>query len=155
MPEVNKDQLNDYVGKEIGVSDWLEISQERVNGFAEVTGDHQFIHVDPERAAKTPFGGPIAHGFLTLSLLPYFAGQGHSLRPANVAMGINYGLDKVRFLTPVKVGASIRARYKFTGFEEKKPGQILLKHEVTIEIDGEQKPAMIAESLAMVILNPS
>lgn len=153
MPLVKREELDSFVGKEAGVSDWLEITQERVNQFADATGDHQFIHVDPEKAAKTPFGGPIAHGFLTLSLLPYFAGQGHTVRPENVVMGINYGLDKVRFLTPVKVGAKLRGRYTFTGYEEKGPGRILLKHTVVMEIEGEDKPAMIADSLAMVVLS--
>lgn len=153
MPIVAKEELNDYVGKEIGVSDWITITQERVNQFADVTEDHQFIHVDPERAKQTQFGGPIAHGFLTLSLLPHFGEQGCGLGLENVAVRINYGLNKVRFLTPVKVGSAIRARYKFLGGEEKKPGQWLLTHEVTIEIQGEEKPAMIAETLGMAVLN--
>lgn len=153
MPVVAKEKLQDYIGKETGVSDWLTITQERVNQFADVTEDHQFIHVDPERAKETQFGGPIAHGFLTLSLLPHFGEQGCGLGVENVGVRINYGLNKVRFLTPVKVGASIRARYKFLGFEEKRPGQILMSHEVTIEIDGEEKPAMIAESLGMAVIN--
>lgn len=151
MPIVKKEELNDYVGKEIGVSDWLQITQERVNQFADVTNDHQFIHVDPERAKETQFGGPIAHGFLTLSLLPYFGEQGSGLGVDNVAVRINYGLNKVRFLNPVRVGSRIRARYKFLGFEEKRPGNLLMRHEVTIEIEGEEKPAMIAESLGMVV----
>ena len=151
MPIVKKEQLNDYVGKEIGVSDWLQITQERVNQFADVTNDHQFIHVDPERAKETQFGGPIAHGFLTLSLLPYFGEQGCGLGVDNVAVRINYGLNKVRFLHPVHVGSRIRARYKFLGFEEKRPGNLLMSHEVTIEIEGQDKPAMIAESLGMVV----
>ncbi|MGI1677116.1 MAG: MaoC family dehydratase [Cellvibrionaceae bacterium] len=153
MPVVAKEKLQDYVGKEIGVSDWLTITQERVNKFADVTEDHQFIHVDPERAKETQFGGPIAHGFLTLSLLPHFGEQGCGLGVENVGVRINYGLNKVRFLAPVKVGSSIRARYKFLGYEEKRPGQILMSHEVTIEIQGEEKPAMIAESLGMAVIN--
>lgn len=153
MPVVAKEQLNDYIGKEVGVTDWLEITQERVNKFADVTEDHQFIHVDPERAKKTQFGGPVAHGFLTLSLLSYFGGQGAAMGLENVAVRINYGLNKLRFLAPVPVGSKIRARYKFLGFEEKRPGQILLSHEVTIEIQGAEKPAMIAEALGMSVLN--
>ncbi|MEX1034207.1 MAG: MaoC family dehydratase [Cellvibrionaceae bacterium] len=152
MPSVPKEQLKDYVGKETGVTNWLEITQERVNKFADVTDDHQFIHVDPERAKETQFGGPIAHGFLTLSLLPHFGEQGVAMGVENVAVRINYGLNKVRFLSPVRVGSKIRARYKFLGFEEKRPGQFLLSHEVTVEIQGVEKPAMIAESLGMAVL---
>lgn len=153
MPVVSKEKLNDYVGKETGVTDWLEITQERVNQFADVTEDHQFIHVDPERAKQTQFGGPIAHGFLTLSLLPHFGEEGAAMGLEDVAVRINYGLNKVRFLSPVPVGSRIRARYKFLGFEEKRPGQVLMSHEVTIEIEGTEKPAMIAETLGMSVLN--
>jgi acyl dehydratase len=153
MPVVAKEKLNEYVGKETGVTDWLEITQERVNQFADVTNDHQFIHIDPERARETQFGGPIAHGFLTLSLLPHFGEQGAAMGIENATVRINYGLNKVRFLTPVRVGSKIRARYKFLGFEEKRPGQILLTHEVTIEIQGVEKPAMIAEALGMSVLS--
>lgn len=153
MPVVPKEKLNDYVGKETGVTDWLKITQERVNQFADVTEDHQFIHVDPERARETQFGGPIAHGFLTLSLLPHFGEQGAAMGVENVAVRINYGLNKVRFLSPVPVESRIRARYRFLGFEEKRPGQILMSHEVTIEIEGTEKPAMIAEALGMSVLN--
>lgn len=153
MPTVSLKDLDQYVGKESGVTEWMEIDQERVNQFADVTEDHQFIHVDPERAKQTQFGGPIAHGFLTLSLLPYFGEQGAAVSLENVAVRINYGLNKVRFLNPVRVGSKIRARYKFLGYEEKRPGQILLSHEVTIEIQGAEKPAMIAETLILAVLN--
>lgn len=153
MPIVNVKELDQYLGKECGVTDWLEIDQERVNQFADVTEDRQFIHVDPERAKQTQFGGPIAHGFLTLSLLSYFGEQGGSIGLENVAIRINYGLNKVRFLSPVPVGSKIRARYKFLAYEEKRPGQILLTHEVTVEIQGTDKPAMIAETLGMAVLN--
>ncbi|MGQ9426480.1 MaoC family dehydratase [Gilvimarinus sp. F26214L] len=152
MPVVAREKLQDYVGQECGVTDWLEITQERVNRFADVTEDHQFIHVDPERARQTQFGGPIAHGFLTLSLLPHFGEQGAAMGVEDVAVRINYGLNKVRFLNPVPVRSKIRARYKFLGFEEKRPGQLLLSHEVTIEIQGIEKPAMIAEALGMSVL---
>lgn len=155
MPQVDVKDLNQYIGQETGVSEWLEITQERVNQFADVTEDHQFIHVDPERAKQTQFGGPIAHGFLTLSLLPYFGYQGNGLKLNNVAVSINYGLNKVRFLTPVRVGKRIRAHYKFLGYEEKRPGNILLRNEVTVEIEGEEKPALIAESLGMAVLAKS
>ena len=152
MPIVSKEEIHHFIGKEVGVSDWLLITQERVNQFATVTGDHQFIHTDPERAKQTPFGGTIAHGYLTLSLLPHLGSKGGSLGLDNVAMGINYGLNKVRFLAPVKVGSQIRARYLFLDSQEKKSGNFLLTHQVTIEIQGEEKPAMIAEVLAMVVL---
>jgi len=153
MPLVAKEKLNDYVGKESGVTDWFEITQDRVNRFADVTEDHQFIHVDPERAKETQFGGPIAHGFLTLSMLSYFGAQGAAVGVEGAVVRINYGLNKVRFLTPVRVGSKIRARYKLLSAEEKRPGQVLLTQEVTIEIQGIEKPAMIAEALGMSVLN--
>lgn len=153
MPTVKLEDLDQYLGKESGVTDWLEIDQQRVDQFADVTKDHQFIHIDPERAKQTQFGGTIAHGFLTLSLLPYFGEQGAAISLEDVAVRINYGLNKVRFLSPVRVGSKIRARYKFLGYEQKRPGQILMRHEVTIEIQGTEKPAMIAETLGMVVLN--
>lgn len=152
MPTVKVEELEQYIGKETGVSDWLLIDQERVNKFADVTEDHQFIHVDPERAKETQFGGPIAHGYLTLSLLSYFGYTGNGLKLDNVKVSINYGSNKVRFLNPVAVGKRIRAHYKFLGYEEKRPGNILMRNEVTVEIEGVEKPALIAETLAMLVL---
>lgn len=149
---INASQLQDYVGKEVGLTDWLEVDQERINQFADATGDHQYIHLDAERAAQTPFGTTIAHGFLTLSLLSMLSGMGGGLKLENTVMGINYGLDKVRFLNPVKSGAKIRARFVLASAEEKKPGNYLLKHNVTVEIDGEDKPALIAEWLGMTVV---
>jgi acyl dehydratase len=141
------------VGTEVGVTDWLEISQERVNQFADATGDHQFIHIDVERAkAETSFGGTIAHGYLTLSLLPMLSAQTTTVRIEGTRMSINYGLDKVRFINPVLVGKRIRARFELVSVEEKKPGNVLIKHKVTVEIEGADKPAMIAESLGMAII---
>mgnify|MGYP003108963143 CR=1 FL=1 len=143
-----EDYLNS-VGAEYGPTDWMMIDQARINKFAEATDDFQFIHVDPERAAKeTPFGATIAHGFLTLSLLAYLVPQ---IQPKidGIKMGINYGLDKLRFLQPVKVNSEIRAKIKILSIEEKRPGQYLTKTEVTIEIKGEDKPALIAEWLGM------
>lgn len=148
---VNVDQLNDYVGKEVGLTDWVEVDQDRINKFADATGDHQFIHIDPERAAQTPFGATIAHGFLTLSLMSMLSGQNGGLKLENTVMGINYGLDKVRFINPVKVDSRIRGRFTLTSAEEKKPNHYLLKHTVTIEIEGEEKPALIAEWLGMTV----
>ena len=149
---INASQLQDYVGKEVGLTDWIEVDQERINQFADATGDHQYIHLDAERAAQTPFGTTIAHGFLTLTLLSMLSGMGGGLKLENTVMGINYGLDKVRFLNPVKSGAKIRARFVLASAEEKKPGNYLLKHNVTVEIDGEDKPALIAEWLGMTVV---
>jgi acyl dehydratase len=149
---INASQLQGYVGKEVGLTDWIEVDQERINQFADATGDHQYIHLDAERAAQTPFGTTIAHGFLTLSLLSMLSGMGGGLKLENTVMGINYGLDKVRFLNPVKSGAKIRARFVLASAEEKKPGNYLLKHNVTVEIDGEDKPALIAEWLGMTVV---
>lgn len=139
------ERLRGLVGTEIGVSDWWEITQERVNAFADATDDHQFIHVDPELAAQTPFGGTIAHGFLTLSMIVPMLVQ----IPIDVGypvMGINYGLNKVRFPAPVPVGSRIRARYTLDGVEEVSGG-IHLTRTVTVEIEGQEKPACVAESL--------
>jgi acyl dehydratase len=149
---INASQLPDLIGKEVGLTDWIVVDQERINQFADATGDHQYIHLDAERAAQTPFGTTIAHGFLTLSLLSMLSGMGGGLKLENTVMGINYGLDKVRFLNPVKSGAKIRARFVLTSAEEKKPGSFLLKHNVTVEIDGEEKPALIADWLGMTIV---
>ncbi|MDX1492171.1 MAG: MaoC family dehydratase [Pseudohongiellaceae bacterium] len=150
---ISLEHAQTLVGKEVGVTDWFEVTQERVNQFAEATGDFQFIHIDEERAkAETPFGGTIAHGFLTLSLLPMFSAQTTTVKIEGTRMSINYGLDKVRFINPVLVGKKIRARYELVSAEEKKPGNVLIKHKVTVEIEGADKPAMIAESLGMAIL---
>ncbi len=148
---VNKDDLKNYIGKETGVSDWFLMDQERINQFADVTLDHQFIHIDPEAAAKTPFGTTIAHGFLTLSMIPYLASDA-TLNIEGAVMGINYGSDKVRFLTPVKVGSEIRARSKLVDVSEKPGNRLLLKTEVTIEIKGEKTPALLAETLSMIVV---
>ena len=145
------DALKALVGTEVGVSDWIVIDQPRIDAFAEVTEDRQFIHVDPQAAAKTPFGGPIAHGFLTLSLLSALA-HGPMPRLAGIAMGVNYGFDKVRFLQPVASGKRVRARFKLLAADEKGAGRWLLKHEVTVEIEGVDKPALIAEWLTMQVL---
>ena len=145
------DTIEDALGKEIGVSDWYEITQENVNKFADVTSDHQFIHVDEEKAAKTPFGGTIAHGFLSLSLLPHLNAQ-NAIVPENLIMGINYGSDKVRYLTPVRVGKRVRTLQKVLDVTEKKPGHWLIKNAVTLEIEGEEKPALIAETLSMMVV---
>ena len=149
---VDADSLSKYVGKEVGLTEWLEINQERINNFAEATGDFQYIHIDESRAANTPFGTTIAHGFLTLSLLSKLSSMGGGIKLNDAVMGINYGLDKVRFINPVKVDSKIRARFELVSAEEKKPKHYLLKHNVTVEIDGEEKPALIAEWLGMTVV---
>ncbi len=141
-------ELAALVGTELGVSDWLLIDQERVTAFADATLDHQFIHVEPEKAAMTPFGGTIAHGFLTRSLLPYFMGSA-TVAVEGTVMAINYGSDRVRFLQPVNVGSRIRARVSLAAADERSPGQWLVKQTVTMEIEGEDKPAMVAEMLTL------
>ena len=147
MPYVPVTELSQYVGKELGRSAWLTIDQ-RINLFAEATGDFQFIHVDPEKAAKTPFGGTIAHGFLTLSLIPKLI-EDILVLPQGLKMVVNYGLDSVRFIQPVKVDSQVRLKVDLAEVTEKKPGQWLLKAIATLEIEGEEKPAYIAESLSL------
>ena len=143
--------LPSLVGQEQEPSSWLEMTQQRVNEFADATNDHQFIHVDPEKAAQTPFGGPIAHGFLTLSLIPFLTEE-KSREIEGLVMGINYGSDKVRFLQPVRVGDRIRAHRKVLDVVEKNPGQWLLRTLISIEIENQEKPALVAEFLAMMIV---
>lgn len=150
---MNKDNVRSLIGSELGVSDWIRIEQARVNAFADTTEDHQFIHVDPERAAATPFGGTIAHGFLTLSLLPRMMEDiGGGMQDA--VMGLNYGFDKIRFLAPVKVNSRVRTRAKLLDVQEKVPNQFLVKQEITVEIENETKPALVAEWLTMVMVRP-
>lgn len=147
---VPADRLKDYVGKDLGCSEWFLIDQDRINRFADVTEDHQFIHVDVERAKAGPFGDTIAHGFLTLSLLSHLT-EDCGLMPENTVMGVNYGCDKVRFLQPVKVDQRVRARVKPVSVIERQPGQFLIKSEITVEIEGEDRPALVAEWLALLI----
>jgi acyl dehydratase len=150
MLSVPREQLKDYIGKPLPAAEWLTIDQSQINAFADATLDHQFIHVDPEKAAKTPFGTTIAHGYLTLSLISHFLGE-CGIAPENVQMAINYGSDKVRFLEPVRVGSDVRGVATLLEVREKKPGQILLKTRVTIEIKGAESPALIAEILSLFI----
>ncbi|MCY4269661.1 MAG: MaoC family dehydratase [Gammaproteobacteria bacterium] len=146
-------ELPGYVGREIGVTDWLAVEQARIDQFADATDDHQYIHVDAERAARTPFGGTIAHGFLTLSLLSALASRGGGIKLENTVMGINYGLDRVRFVNPVRSGQRIRARFTLAGAEEKSPGRFLLRYAVSVEIEGEEKPALVADWLGMTVVD--
>lgn len=142
------DELVAAQGSQIGPTDWLEVTQDRVNLFADATDDHQWIHVDPERAAGGPFGGTIAHGLLTLSLLPHFTSQMYTVD--NIAMAINYGYNKVRFITPVRVGAKIRARAEITKVDQL-DGSAQATLTTTVEIEGSEKPAAVAESIVRFI----
>ncbi|MFT5690811.1 MAG: acyl dehydratase [Oceanicoccus sp.] len=146
---VPKEELKDYIGKEMEPGEWFTIDQDRVNQFADVTIDHQFIHLDEEKAKQTPFGGTIAHGFLTLSLLSHLAAKS-SLVPKEILMGVNYGFDKVRFLNPVRVGSEVRALVTIADVTEKNAGQYLIKQAISVEIKGQEKPALICEWLTMV-----
>ncbi|WP_030893507.1 MaoC family dehydratase [Streptomyces sp. NRRL F-5053] len=138
--------LRDAAGEELGTSDWLEIDQQRIDGFAEATGDHQWIHVDPERAAEGPFGTTIAHGYLTLSLLPALVPQ--VLRVEGMRMGVNYGVNKVRFPAPVPVGSRVRARVALGEVDEAADGGVQVAARVTVEREGGEKPVCVAESLS-------
>jgi len=138
-------ELQAKTGETIGTSEWFEVSQDRINKFAEATGDFQFIHVDAEKARQTPFGGTIAHGFLTLSLIPVLGAKTEGARADNVKMGVNYGGNKVRFIAPVRSGKRVRMHTKLLELVEKRPGQWQQTNEYTIEIEGEDKPALIAE----------
>ena len=151
MKQVSRQSLADYIGYESEPTRWHTVTQEAINQFADCTLDHQFIHVDPERARETPFGGTIAHGFLSLSMLSHFADE-FSLMVEGFKMGLNYGFDKVRFMAPVREGKRIRARSKILDIAETKPGQYRFKVQVTIEIEGEEKPALIAEWLTMQLV---
>ena len=142
------DELIAARGEQLGPTEWLEVTQDRVNLFADATDDHQWIHVDPERAADGPFGGTIAHGLLTLSLLPRFMHELYTV--GNIAMAINYGYNKVRFITPVKVGARIRARAELTKVDQL-DGAVQSTMTTTVEIDGSEKPAAVAESIVRYI----
>jgi acyl dehydratase len=149
MPVATLDEIRERIGQEIGVSGWLTLDQDRITAFADATEDRQFIHVDPQAAAQTPFGGTIAHGFLTLSLLSRMAAE-TILVPDTTKMVVNYGLDRVRFLAPVRSGKRVRGRFALDATEEKTPGQILLRHDVTVEIEGEDKPALSAVWLTLL-----
>lgn len=145
--------LKGLVGRELGVGPWLEITQERVNAFADVTGDHQYIHVDPVRAAATPFGGTIAHGFLTLSLLPLLGRERDGIRvDLHPRMGVNYGLNRVRFVAPVRVGKRVRLRTTLVAVDEVAPKVYQLTQQQTVEIEGEARPAMVAETIGRAYL---
>jgi acyl dehydratase len=149
MPIASLDDIRSKTGQEVGVSDWILVDQPRIDAFAEATEDRQFIHLDPDAAARTPFGGTIAHGFLSLSLLSRMAADA-MLVPETTAMAVNYGLDRVRFLAPVRAGKRVRGRFTLDSADEKAPGQLLLRHTVTVEIEGEDKPALTAQWLGLI-----
>jgi acyl dehydratase len=149
MPVATIADIRSKTGQEVGVSGWLTVDQERIDAFAEATEDRQFIHVDPEAASQTPFGGTIAHGFLSLSLLSRMAAE-TMLLPDGLKMAVNYGFDRVRFLAPVRSGKRVRGRFTLDSVEEKAPGQYLMRHSVTVEIEGEDKPALTAAWLGLM-----
>ena len=151
MPVASLEEIQGKVGAEIGASPWILIDQAAIDTFADVTGDHQFIHVDPIAAAQTPFGGTVAHGFLTLSLLSQMA-AGVMLRPEPIKMGVNYGLERVRFIAPVKSGKRVRGHFRLASAEEKRPGQWRFVHDVTVEIEGEEKPALTADWIGLIFI---
>ena len=149
MPIATLDEIRAKTGSPLGASDWIDVGQDRISAFADATDDHQFIHVDPAAAAAAGFGGTIAHGFLSLSLLSRMAAD-VMLIPDTTRMAVNYGLDRVRFLAPVKAGKRVRGHFVLDSAEEKAPGQLLLKHQVTVEIEGEEKPALTAQWLGLI-----
>jgi|TARA_B110000438_G_C15548934_1_gene536030 acyl dehydratase len=153
MPQlIKKSEIEQYVGHICEPTDWFKVTQEQVNAFADCTLDRQFIHVDPEAAAKSPFGGTIAHGFLTLSMLAYFS-QSFSLSIEGSYMGVNKGFDKVRFVAPVPVGSRIRCHNTVAEINQKKPGQYDFKMDISVEIEGGDKPALVAEWLSVQMVN--
>ncbi|HEX6660982.1 MAG TPA: MaoC family dehydratase [Sphingomicrobium sp.] len=151
MPVASLDDIRARVGEEVGVSSWLTVDQARIDAFADATEDHQFIHVDPDAAAAAGFGGTIAHGFLSLSLLSRMAADA-TLLPEGLKMALNYGFDRIRFLAPVRCGKRVRGRFVLDSVEEKAPGQWLMRHNVTVEIEGEEKPALTAIWLGLMFV---
>ena len=145
------DDLMDLAGRDLGYSDWRTIEQDRIDAFADVTEDHQFIHVDPAAAQQTPLGSTIAHGFLTLSLVTSMFSE-VAVYPVNLVMAINYGLNKLRFLSPVKVGKRVRLRTTVAEVTERSPGNYLVANDVTIEIEGEERPALVAQFLVLYVV---
>lgn len=149
MPVATIEEIKGKVGTDLGASPWIEVDQQAIDTFADVTGDHQFIHVDPAAAAQTPFGGTIAHGFLTLSLLSRMAAH-VMLVPDTTRMAVNYGFEKVRFIAPVRSGKRVRGHFTLVSAEEKRPGRWQFVHNVTVEIEGEGKPALTADWIGLV-----
>lgn len=150
MPGYTRETIKAVIGTEVGLSKWITIDQSMIDRFADLTDDHQFIHVDAERASKTPMGGTIAHGFLTLSMLGGLATVA-DIGMANATMGFNYGFNKIRFITPVRSGSRVRARFTLIAMEERSPGQWMATMGVSVEIEGQDKPALTAEWLTLTI----
>lgn len=150
MPVASLDTIRARVGAQIGVSAWIDVPQSAIDAFADVTGDRQFIHVDPDAAAHTPFGGTVAHGFLTLSLLSQMA-AGVMLVPDTTVMAVNYGFERVRFVEPVPAGARVRGRFTLLSVDEE-PGRLRAVHRVTVEIDGRERPALTADWIGLIFL---
>jgi len=148
VPVIKKEDIEDYIGKALGVSEWFDVTQERINAFADVTFDHQYIHCDPEKAKNTPFGTTIAHAFYSLALLSHLE-AGPAVTLAGRQLRLNYGFNKIRFTTPVPSNKRVRAHFRLLDISEKKAGHFLLTHEVTLEVDGQDNPAMVAEWLTM------
>ena len=151
MPTASPEEIQARAGQELGASSWLTVDQARIDAFADATEDRQFIHVDPAAAAHTPFGGTIAHGFLTLSLLSRMAAE-VVLVPPSAKMVVNYGFDRVRFLAPVRAGKRVRARFTLEAVEPRDANQLLVRHGVSVEIEDEDRPALTAQWLALMIL---
>jgi len=151
MKTINKDQMSGIVGDHLGYSDWFEIDQARIDLFADATLDDQFIHVDVEKAAQTPFGGTIAHGYLLLSMFPYLT-EPLWVVPEGMAMSINYGLNKVRFVSPVRAGSRVRAGASVADVSEKSPGRFMVTMDLVLELEGSESPAVIAQQLAMFVV---
>jgi acyl dehydratase len=151
MPLASVDEIRGRIGTEVGVSEWLTIGQDRIDAFADATEDRQFIHVDPDAAARTPFGGTVAHGFLSLSMLSRMGAEA-MLIPDGLKMAVNYGLDRVRFIAPVRSGQRIRGHFVLDSIEERAPGQLLVRHSVTVEIEGVDKPALTAQWLGLLFV---
>jgi len=151
MPVSSLDDIRSRIGEEVGVSSWLTVDQARIDAFADATEDHQFIHVDPAAATAAGLGGTIAHGFLSLSLLSRMAADA-MLLPEGLKMALNYGFDRIRFLAPVRSGKRVRGRFVLDSIEEKAPGQWLMRHNVTVEIEGEDKPALTALWLGLMFV---
>ena len=151
MPIASIDEIRSRIGTEVGISDWLTVGQDRIDAFAEATEDRQFIHVDAEAAARTPFGGTVAHGFLSLSMLSRMGAEA-MLIPDGLKMAVNYGLDRVRFIAPVRSGQRIRGRFVLDSIEARAPDQLLVRHSVTVEIEGVDKPALTAQWLGLLFV---
>jgi acyl dehydratase len=149
MPVAPLEAIRERIGQLVGSSDWITVDQDRINAFADATEDHQFIHIDPAAAAETPFGGTIAHGFLSLSLLSRMAADAMHV-PDTTKMAVNYGLDRVRFVAPVRAGKRVRGHFTLDAVEDKAPGQLLARHTVTVDIEHQDKPALTAQWLGLI-----